>query len=90
MSDAEKQLLLDTIHQQLNDAISYNLYTGLAYGTLNSPFSFPPSSMSNLGFSPFGVRNVPRLVLHLNQDTSVRVIFISRNDRALSFSLTPS
>ncbi|KAH9987243.1 hypothetical protein BJV74DRAFT_796576 [Russula compacta] len=32
MSDAEKQLLLDTIHQQLNDAISYNLYTGLAYG----------------------------------------------------------
>jgi hypothetical protein len=25
--------LVDLIHQQLNDAISNNLYTGLAYGT---------------------------------------------------------
>jgi len=36
MSDAEKQLLLDAIHTQLNNAISYNLYTGLAYGTFES------------------------------------------------------
>jgi hypothetical protein len=35
MSDAEEyDLLIDAIHQKLNRAISYNLYTGLAYGTL--------------------------------------------------------
>ena len=33
MSDAEKQLLLDEIHELFNNAISFNLYTGLAYGT---------------------------------------------------------
>ncbi|KAI0245815.1 hypothetical protein BJV78DRAFT_1365187 [Lactifluus subvellereus] len=32
MSDAQKQLLLNEIHKLFNDAISYNLYTGLAYG----------------------------------------------------------
>src|SRR6266702_7346239 len=32
MSDAERQLLFDEIHQQFRIAISYNLYTGLAYG----------------------------------------------------------
>jgi len=31
MSDPEQELR-DAIHQQLNNAISYNLYTGLAYG----------------------------------------------------------
>ncbi|KAI0245814.1 hypothetical protein BJV78DRAFT_1158349 [Lactifluus subvellereus] len=34
MSDAQKQLLLHEIHKLFNDAISYNLYTGLAYGML--------------------------------------------------------
>ena len=33
MSAAEIQLVNDAI-QQLNDAVSNNLYTGLAYGTL--------------------------------------------------------
>jgi hypothetical protein len=33
MSDAEKQQLLDAIHKQLDHAISYNLYSGIAYGT---------------------------------------------------------
>jgi hypothetical protein len=34
MSDttAEKQLLLDQLHRQFKHAISYNLYTGIAYG----------------------------------------------------------
>ena len=33
MSNADPQLLFaDMVHQELNDAISYNLYTGLAYG----------------------------------------------------------
>jgi len=32
MSNADQQLLTDVIHRRLNDAISYNLYTGLAYG----------------------------------------------------------
>ena len=34
MSDlnAEKQLLLDQIHWQFRHAITYNLYTGIAYG----------------------------------------------------------
>ncbi|KAF8466063.1 hypothetical protein DFH94DRAFT_781592 [Russula ochroleuca] len=32
MSDAEKQQLLDAIHKQLDHAISYNLYSGIAYG----------------------------------------------------------
>jgi hypothetical protein len=40
MSDAEKQLLLDAIHEQLDHAISYNLWTGLAYGKLRSNPSF--------------------------------------------------
>lgn len=31
-TDAEKQLLLDQLHLQFKNAISYNLYTGLAYG----------------------------------------------------------
>ncbi len=33
MSDAEKELLLDAIHKQLDNAISYNLWSGLVYGT---------------------------------------------------------
>lgn len=33
-ADAGRQLLLDEIHQQFRRAISYNLYTGLAYGML--------------------------------------------------------
>ena len=33
MSDADQQLFVDAIHQQLNNAISFNLYTGIAYGT---------------------------------------------------------
>src|SRR5579863_4217161 len=32
MSDTETQLL-DAIHDQLNHSVSYNLYTGIAYGT---------------------------------------------------------
>jgi len=32
MSDADKQLFLSAIHKQLDHAISYNLWTGLAYG----------------------------------------------------------
>jgi hypothetical protein len=36
MSAAEEQLLLDAIHTQLDHAISYNLWTGLAYGTFES------------------------------------------------------
>jgi hypothetical protein len=32
MSDADRQLFIDAIHSQLDNAISYNLYTGLAYG----------------------------------------------------------
>jgi hypothetical protein len=30
--DAEKQVLLDLIHWQFRHAITYNLYTGIAYG----------------------------------------------------------
>jgi len=41
MSAAEKQLLNDAIHQQLNGAVSNNLYTGLAYGTLPIPIAPP-------------------------------------------------
>ncbi|KAI9439073.1 hypothetical protein H4582DRAFT_1946478 [Lactarius indigo] len=33
-TDAEKQLLFDQIHRQFRHAVSYNLYTGLAYGML--------------------------------------------------------
>ncbi|KAH9032273.1 hypothetical protein EDB85DRAFT_2236275 [Lactarius pseudohatsudake] len=33
-TDAEKQLLFDEIHLQFRNAVSYNLYTGLAYGML--------------------------------------------------------
>jgi len=33
-TDAERQLLLDQLHEQFNNAISYHLYTGLAYGML--------------------------------------------------------
>ncbi|KAI9450481.1 hypothetical protein BJY52DRAFT_1191834 [Lactarius psammicola] len=33
-TDAERQLLFDEIHKQFSYAISYNLYTGLAYGML--------------------------------------------------------
>lgn len=40
MSDAEKQELLDAIHKQLDHAISYNLWTGLAYGTYRPLFPF--------------------------------------------------
>lgn len=40
MSDAEKELLLNAIQKQLDHAISYNLWTGLAYGTYQT--SFPP------------------------------------------------
>ncbi len=38
MSNADPQLLFDVVHRQFNDAISYNLYTGLAYGRF--PFCF--------------------------------------------------
>ena len=41
-TDAERQLLLDELHHQFNNAISYHLYTGLAYGTRHHyapPFS---------------------------------------------------
>jgi len=42
MSDAEEyDLLIDAIHQKLNQAISYNLYTGLAYGTSPIPIACP-------------------------------------------------
>jgi hypothetical protein len=49
MSDinAEKQALLDQIHRQFRHAITYNLYTGIAYGTLHhyhSPLPHRPSS----------------------------------------------
>jgi hypothetical protein len=40
MSDAQ-DLLIDVIHQQLNQAISFNLYTGLAYGTPPIPIACP-------------------------------------------------
>jgi hypothetical protein len=33
MSDGERQLFINAIHGQLNNAVSYNLYTGIAYGT---------------------------------------------------------
>ncbi|KAH8993744.1 hypothetical protein EDB92DRAFT_1853160 [Lactarius akahatsu] len=33
-TDAEKQLLFDQIHRQFRHAVSYNLYTGLAFGML--------------------------------------------------------
>ena len=38
--DAEKQELLSAIHEQLDHAISYNLWTGLAYGTYRLLFLF--------------------------------------------------
>jgi hypothetical protein len=42
MSDAEEyDLLIDAIHQQLDRAISFNLYTGLAYGTPPIPIACP-------------------------------------------------
>lgn len=34
MSAAEQQELINAIHDQLDHAISYNLYTGIAYGAL--------------------------------------------------------
>jgi hypothetical protein len=34
MSAAEQQELINAIHEQLDNAISYNLYTGIAYGAL--------------------------------------------------------
>jgi hypothetical protein len=51
----QEQELLDAIHEQLSNAISYNLYTGLAYGMflLHTPF-IPPFCL--LAFDPkFGI-----------------------------------
>jgi hypothetical protein len=41
-ADAEKQLLLDQLHIQFENAISYNLYTGLAYGAQHRHLPVPP------------------------------------------------
>ena len=41
MFAAEKQHLNDAFHQQLNTAVSNNLYTGLAYGTPPIPIACP-------------------------------------------------
>ena len=66
--------LVDVIHQQLDDAIPNNLYTGLAYGTPH-PYCLPPTCFvprmpDHPSRLPF--RYVPRRVPHLNEDTSVR------------------
>ena len=39
MSASEQQLLIDEIHQLFDDAVAYNLYSGLAYGTSMSHHS---------------------------------------------------
>jgi hypothetical protein len=41
MPAAEVRLLNDAIYQQLNEAVWYNLYTGLAYGTPRIPIVSP-------------------------------------------------
>lgn len=75
MSEVE-QLVLKAIHLQLNQAISTNLSTGITYGMPPHPYCFlsvfifhrrTPDHPSLPAF-----RDVPRHVLHLNQDTSVR------------------
>ena len=59
-TDAEKQLLLDQLHLQFKNAISYNLYTGLAYGA--QYHHLPPFS----SHSQWLYRDAFRRVLHLN------------------------
>ena len=79
MSDSEKQQLLDAIHKQLDHAISYNLYTGLAYGTFRSVRPLLVQAQVSVS------RNVLCRVLHLNQDPSVSlVLFIPPSIRALT------
>jgi hypothetical protein len=81
MSDAEQQFI-DAIHEQLNHAISYNLYTGIAYGTPHPTRHLITFWRTRLTTPSSAFRDVPRCVLHLNQDTSVRA-------RAFHFRLNP-
>jgi hypothetical protein len=59
-ADAEKQLLLDQLHIQFENAISYNLYTGLAYGAQDH--HPPPSPLT----SQWLYRDAFCRVLHLD------------------------
>ena len=83
MSSADKQLLINIIHQQLDQAISYNLYPGLAYGApppyLWLPFSLYIRTPEHPSRPPF--RDIAGRALRLNQDPSVRT-------RAICFRLT--
>ena len=85
MFNAEKQLIIDATNQQLTggEAVSSNLYTGLAYGA--SPISIASLSLFVLRMPDrlflSSSRNVPSHVPDVNKDTSVR-------SRAFHFRLT--
>jgi hypothetical protein len=90
MSFNEDQIVTDLVYELLNDTVTLNLSTGLAYGTPPSPL--PSLSLPFRLFLPltapdrssrFVFRNVPCRVLHLSQDTSVRA-------RSFPFPIGPS